>query len=288
MLVIENIKKLRSQIVFWKKQGNKVAFVPTMGCLHEGHLSLIKIAQQKADKVVVSIFVNPLQFGNNEDLARYPKTFATDKSKLEALNVDLLFFPSLNEIYPSGNQQSLVTVPSELTTILEGESRSGHFDGVTTVVAKLFNIVQPDVAIFGQKDYQQLKVIEKMVVDLAMPVDIVAGEIKRDVDGLALSSRNQYLTPKQRQIAPKLSKVLQGVVSDIYTGHADVLALELSAINKLIAFGFDSVDYVKVLDSKSLLPLYLNKNHSKLPSLVILAAARLDKIRLLDNILLKI
>lgn len=283
--MVETIKALRKKINLWKEKGNKIAFVPTMGNLHAGHLSLVEIAHKKADIVVVSIFINPLQFGENEDLEHYPKTFFADKDKLDNSKVDLVFFPSIAEIYPCGEEQSLVCVPSNLTGILEGESRSGHFDGVTTVVTKLFNIVQPHIAVFGQKDFQQFKIIEKMVEDLAMPIEIVLGEIARDFDGLALSSRNQYLTSRQRKIAPLLQQVLQSMVKKVKDGNIDFLALEKFAKQQLISGGFDKVDYIKIVNVKTLLPVVLNKNFSKLPGLVILATVRLGKTRLLDNVI---
>ncbi len=286
-ILVKKTLTLRKQVASWKEQGDSIAFVPTMGNLHKGHLSLVKLAQKNADRVVVSIFINPLQFGKDEDLESYPKTFAEDLLKLENLKTDILFFPSVAEMYPVPKKQSLVCIPKELTAILEGVSRPNHFDGVTTVVSKLFNIVQPDIAIFGKKDYQQLKIIEKMIADLSLPIEIIAGEIERDRDGLALSSRNQYLTLEQREIAPRLQEVLQNVAAEVVLGNRDFLFLEKSASKQLISLGFDSVDYIKIVDSKSLLEQSLSKNNSKLSDLVILTAVNIGKTRLLDNILLK-
>lgn len=287
MQVCQSVSSIREKVLTWKQKGLKVAFVPTMGNLHDGHLSLVKLAQQKADKVVVSIFVNPMQFGPNEDLDAYPRTFEQDKHKLEAMSLDAVFYPAVSEIYPNGVDQTQVCVPLALTGLLEGASRPGHFDGVTTVVAKLFNMVQPDVAVFGQKDYQQLKVIQKMVEEMAMPIKIVAGPIGRDADGLALSSRNQYLSDSQRKIAPQLYQVLKEVERAILEKNGQFEVLTQAATQKLLALGFDGVDYIKVVDSNILLPLSITENSPKLPGLVILGVARLGKTRILDNILLE-
>lgn len=283
MQVFEQILALREQVNAWKKSGHSIGFVPTMGNLHHGHLSLVKLAQQKCDKVIVSIFVNPTQFGPNEDFDSYPRTFESDQKQLLALQADAVFYPSVEAIYPNGVVQTKVVVPEKLTALLEGENRPGHFDGVSTVVTKLFNMVQPDVAVFGQKDYQQLAVIQRMVVELAMPIDIISAPIGRDSDGLALSSRNQYLTGEQRQIAPKLNAVLRDVEAEILSGNKNFRGLCLSASEQLIALGFDKVDYISVCQADT---LHLASENDQ--QLVILAVARLGKIRLLDNILLKI
>lgn len=283
MQVFQQVDAIRQQVVNWKRSGYTVGFVPTMGNLHDGHLSLVKIAQQQCDKVVVSIFVNPMQFGPNEDFDAYPRTFESDQQKLLKLQADAVFYPSVDEMYPSGIEQSKVQVPSALTGLLEGAKRPGHFDGVTTVVTKLFNMVQPDKAVFGQKDYQQLCVIKTMVADLAMPIEIIAAPIGRDADGLALSSRNQYLTADQRAIAPKLYSVLQDIEVALQSGNCIFSDLSRSATERLIAEGFDSVDYIEVCDANSLLPA-----GQETTELVILAVARMGKTRLLDNILLKL
>lgn len=283
MQVFEQILALREQVNAWKKSGHSIGFVPTMGNLHHGHLSLVKLAQQKCDKVIVSVFVNPMQFGPNEDFDSYPRTFESDEKQLLALQADAVFYPSVEAIYPNGIEQTKVVVPEKLTALLEGENRPGHFDGVSTVVTKLFNMVQPDVAVFGQKDYQQLAVIKRMVVELAMPIDIIAAPIGRDADGLALSSRNQYLSDSQRQIAPKLNTVLHDIEVEIQSGNRNYRGLCLSASEQLIALGFDKVDYISVCQADTLQSA--NENDQKL---VILGVARLEKTRLLDNILLKI
>lgn len=264
----------------WKRAGQRVALVPTMGNLHAGHLSLVDKARQKADRVVVSVFVNPLQFGPNEDFDRYPRTYEQDCASLREKRVDAVFAPSVEEMYPNGQEQTLVVAPSHLTTILEGATRPGHFDGVTTVVNKLFNMVQPDAAVFGQKDFQQVAVLKRMVEDLSMPVELIRAEIMRDADGLALSSRNQYLDEAQRRIAPKLFVVLQSVRMAIESENDDFRALEATATQQLLAEGFDAVDYVNIRQADSLEPV-----DSVGENCVIVAAARLGKTRLLDNVL---
>ncbi|MPQ76912.1 pantoate--beta-alanine ligase [Hydrogenovibrio sp. JE_KL2] len=279
MLKVETIKSVREQVAQWKQEGLKVGFVPTMGNLHDGHLSLVKMAQEKADKVVVSIFVNPLQFGPNEDFGNYPRTLQKDCEKLGALNVDMVFFPSVEEMYPENGMDTLVKASATLGALWEGASRPGHFDGVTTVVTKLFNIVTPDVAVFGQKDFQQWRIIKQMVVDLSMSVDILRAPIGRDIDGLALSSRNQYLTEVQRQVAPKLFVTLQDIASAIESGNTLYRELEVTAEKQLLAYGFDAVDYIRIVDADTLKPV-MEKNGS----LVVLAVVRLGATRLLDNI----
>ncbi len=278
MNTIEALDNLRAEVSAWKRAGLTVGFVPTMGNLHAGHLSLIELAQQRCDKVVVSIFVNPMQFGPDEDFDRYPRTFQADSEKLASAAVDVLYVPSITDMYPNGLAQSVVSVPSVLTGVLEGASRPGHFDGVTTVVCKLFNMVQPDLAVFGQKDYQQLRVIQAMVKDLNIPVEIVAAPIARDVDGLALSSRNQYLSKEARAIAPKLSVVLQDIALAIESGNRQFDALTAVAVQRLLDEGFDSVDYIQVCDAKT-----LQAADASCSSWVILAVARLGNTRLLDN-----
>jgi len=281
MHVFESLSPLREQVKCWKQQGLKVGFVPTMGNLHAGHLSLIALAHQHCDKVVASVFVNPLQFGPNEDFDSYPRTFEEDKEKLLTVKTDALFYPSVTEMYPNGPRQTTVQVPATLTGLLEGASRPGHFDGVTTVVSKLFNMVQPDIAVFGQKDYQQFAVITQMVSDMAMPIKLLQAPIARDVDGLALSSRNQYLTDKQRAIAPKLNTVLRDIEQALISGNRDFTALTAAATAQLLLDGFDLVDYIHIVNPSTLL--------ASQPSdgcFVILAVAKLGNTRLLDNILL--
>jgi pantothenate synthetase (EC 6.3.2.1) len=280
MLQLDKVSSLREAVMEWKRAGQRVALVPTMGNLHAGHLSLVDKARQKADRVVVSVFVNPLQFGPNEDFDRYPRTYEQDCASLREKRVDAVFAPSVEEMYPNGQEQTLVVAPSHLTTILEGATRPGHFDGVTTVVNKLFNMVQPDAAVFGQKDFQQVAVLKRMVEDLSMPVELIRAEIMRDADGLALSSRNQYLDEAQRRIAPKLFVVLQSVRMAIESENDDFRALEATAKQQLLAEGFDAVDYVNIRQADSLEPV-----DSVGENCVILAAARLGKTRLLDNVL---
>ena len=258
-------------------RGNKrIAFVPTMGNLHEGHLSLVRKAKQEADIVIVSIFVNPLQFGEGEDLDKYPRTLAADQAKLENEQVDFLFTPSVDDIYPLGMaQQTRVSVPN-LGHHHCGESRPGHFDGVTTVVNKLFNIVQPQIAIFGEKDYQQLAIIRKMVNDLCIPVNIIGSATERAADGLALSSRNQYLSDEERKIAPQLNQVIQMAKQHLAEGE-NITAVEELAKRKLTDLGF-KVDYFNICDADTLGDVDANST-----GLVILAAAFLGSPRLIDN-----
>lgn len=279
MLKVETINSVREQVAQWKQEGLRVGFVPTMGNLHDGHLSLVKMAKENADKVVVSIFVNPLQFGPNEDFGNYPRTLHEDCEKLSALNVDMVFFPSVEEMYPENGMDTLVKASEALGALWEGASRPGHFDGVTTVVTKLFNIVTPDVAVFGQKDFQQWRIIKQMVVDFSMSVDILRAPIGRDVDGLALSSRNQYLTEVQRQVSPKLFVTLQDIASAIESGNKLYSELEAAAEKQLLAYGFDAVDYIRIVDADTLKPV-MEKNDG----LVVLAVVRLGSTRLLDNI----
>ncbi|WP_127470415.1 pantoate--beta-alanine ligase [Thiomicrorhabdus aquaedulcis] len=283
MQVVEQLSDLKTVLQGWRQAGLTVGFVPTMGNLHAGHLSLVSLAQRHCDKVVVSIFVNPLQFGPNEDFAAYPRTGLLDQAALRSLNTDVLFYPAVTQMYPNGLTQTLVKVPPPLTTVLEGSSRPGHFDGVTTVVTKLFNMVQPDVAVFGQKDFQQLRVIETMVADMALPIKIISGAIARDEDGLALSSRNQYLNAKQRVIAPKLNTVLQDVQMALHAGNTNYTALCAAASAQLLALGFDAVDYLTVCNAQTLQSLKNDATEQEVER-VILVVARLGKTRLLDNI----
>lgn len=281
MQTLETVAALRAQVKQWKQAGLKVGFVPTMGNLHAGHLSLVSKAFEHCDRVVVSVFVNPLQFGPNEDFDRYPRTFDADQQKLMAADASALFCPAVEEMYPHGQNQTMVKVPAALTELLEGASRPGHFDGVTTVVNKLFNMVQPDIAVFGQKDYQQFAVIAQMVEELAMPIELIRAPIGRDDDGLALSSRNQYLSAEQRQIAPKLHTVLQDLAVALESGNRDFSAMAEVAKQTLLQEGFGQVDYVQVVHPKTLLPSQVEDS-----GFVILAVAKLGSTRLLDNILL--
>lgn len=253
-----------------------IAFVPTMGNLHEGHLALVRRAKAEADIVVVSIFVNPLQFGANEDLDKYPRTMDDDQKKLTQEGVDFLFTPSVEDIYPWGmKNQTTVSVPN-LGHFHCGSSRPGHFDGVTTVVNKLFNIVQPHIAVFGEKDFQQLAIIRKMVNDLCMPVKIIGAATGRAEDGLALSSRNQYLTANERQNAPELRRTIEWAAQALAQG-VKIASVQQQATNKLTSKGF-SVDYFNICDADTLDAV---TNVSR--EIVILAAAFLGQPRLIDN-----
>lgn len=281
MRIISDINELRSQM----HGQNRVAFVPTMGNLHEGHLSLMRLAAVHGDPVVASIFVNRLQFGLNEDFDKYPRTLQVDADKLEKEHVYVLFAPTEKELYPEP-QEYRVQPPTQLGDILEGEFRPGFFQGVCTVVLKLFSCVQPKVAVFGKKDYQQLMIIRSMVRQLALPVEIIAAETVRDADGLALSSRNQYLSAEERAEAPRLYRVLNQVrerlLGDV-SKNADQLAqLELDAMNELIAHGWKP-DYIAIRRQHDLLEPPAEQVRAG-ESLVILAAARLGTTRLIDNL----
>ncbi len=261
-----------------RAQGQTIAFVPTMGNLHEGHLELVRKARERCDVVVVSIFVNPMQFGQNEDLDAYPRTLMADKEKLFAEGVQILFAPTAEEIYPEGlGVQTAVSVPM-LSDTLCGASRPGHFTGVATVVTKLFNIVQPDVAVFGEKDFQQLSIIRKMVKDLCLPIEIVGVPTARAEDGLALSSRNGYLTPEQREKAPELNRILMEVRDAIACGFDNYSELEAHARLKLIQAGFEP-DYFEIRDARTLAEVTPDTEE-----VAILAAAKLGKPRLIDNV----
>jgi pantoate--beta-alanine ligase len=275
---ISTIPELRAQISEWRSKKQSIALVPTMGNLHAGHLSLVEQALSVAERVVVSIFVNPLQFGVGEDYQTYPRTFEADCEKLEQIGTDLLFTPSVTDIYPAGMEAtSYVTVPG-LSNVLCGASRPGHFRGVATVVNILFNIVQPDKALFGQKDYQQLVIIKRMVADLFMPIEIIGVPIVREADGLAMSSRNQYLSnAEQRAIAPRLFQTIDNIRIQIQSGERNYTRLENEAMQRLADAGFKP-DYVAVRQAQTLdLPTAADKD------LVILAAAWLGKARLIDN-----
>lgn len=282
MKVFAKTAELRAAIAAEKRADKTVALVPTMGNLHEGHLQLVRRAQKLADVVVVSIFVNPLQFGPTEDLDKYPRTLAADMERLFSVGTHYLFNPSVAEMYPSGmDAQTKVIVP-EITETLCGASRPGHFTGVATVVTKLFQIVQPDVAVFGEKDFQQLAVIRRMVEDLCMPIKIVGEQTARATDGLALSSRNGYLTPAERQVAPLLHRVLQECREAIACGFDSYASLEQHATETLRRAGFRP-DYVSVRDANTLGEVTMDTE-----KVVILAAAYLGQTRLIDNVTLNL
>ncbi|MBR9828390.1 MAG: pantoate--beta-alanine ligase [Oceanospirillales bacterium] len=277
MQTLHTLAELRAAVQQHRRDGKRIALVPTMGNLHQGHLRLVETALQQADVVITSIFVNPLQFGANEDLDSYPRTLAEDQQHLEAAGCHLVFAPSVAEVYPDGQElQTLVEVPG-LSDLHCGASRPGHFRGVTTVVCKLFNMVQPDTAVFGLKDYQQVAVIRKMVRDLCIPVDIIGVPTKRADSGLALSSRNGYLTAAELAVAPVLHQTLQHTAAAIRNGERDFAALEEQAQTALEAAGF-SRDFYRILDRTQLQPAQPEDD------LVILAAAHLGRARLIDNI----
>ena len=254
----------------------RIVFVPTMGNLHAGHISLMEQARRHGDTVVASIFVNRLQFGPNEDFDTYPRTFQADCDKLAAAGVDVLFAPSEADLYPE--PQEYFVEPPGIQNILDGEFRPGHFRGVATVVSKLFNCVQPQVAIFGKKDYQQLMVLRNMSRQMALPIEIVGGETVRADDGLALSSRNGYLSAAERAEAPRLQRLLAGIRAAIVGGNRDFAALENAAIAELTVNGWKT-DYVSVRRQADLAPASSADN-----ALVVLAASRLGNTRLIDNI----
>jgi pantoate--beta-alanine ligase len=273
--IVRTIHTLREQVAKWRKAGESIALVPTMGALHEGHLSLIALAKAKAERVVVSIFVNPTQFGPREDFKAYPRDEAGDLEKLGAAGVDIVFAPEAAEMYPEGFKTQLKI--GDLTEGLCGASRPNHFNGVATVVAKLLMQCGPDVAIFGEKDYQQLMVVKQLARDLNIPVEIVGAPIMREADGLALSSRNVYLSPEQRKIAPLLHQTISGVAADLAQGRGCDDAV-VAARFKLDAAGF-RVDYVAVRDPDTLKPLV-----GPVKSARVLVAAYLGKTRLIDNV----
>ncbi|WP_141115130.1 pantoate--beta-alanine ligase [Escherichia coli] len=277
MLIIETLPLLRQQIRRLRMEGKRVALVPTMGNRHDGHMKLVDEAKARADVVVVSIFVNPMQFDRPEDLARYPRTLQEDCEKLNKRKVDLVFAPSVKEIYPNGTEtHTYVDVPG-LSTMLEGASRPGHFRGVSTIVSKLFNLVQPDIACFGEKDFQQLALIRKMVADMSFDIEIVGVPIMRAKDGLALSSRNGYLTAEQRKIAPGLYKVLSSIADKLQAGERDLDEIIAIAGQELNEKGFRADD-IQIRDADTLLEVSETSKRA-----VILVAAWLGDARLIDN-----
>ncbi|WP_341501989.1 pantoate--beta-alanine ligase [Gallaecimonas sp. GXIMD4217] len=278
MRTVNTVEALRGQIKSWRQAGESIAFVPTMGNLHDGHLTLVKTARSRADRVVVSIFVNPMQFGANEDLGSYPHTPEADASALVEAGVDLLFLPSAEVLYPNGlDAHTKVEVPG-LSALYCGDSRPGHFRGVTTVVCKLFNLVSPDLAVFGMKDYQQLAIIRRMVADLAMDLDIVGVDTVREKDGLAMSSRNGYLSPEERARAPALHACLQALAAKLRGGYDNFDALIAAGKKQLGKAGLVP-DYLHIVHADS-----LEKAAKGDEKLVILAAAQLGRARLIDNL----
>ena len=276
MQIVHTVSELRNTLKARATIGSQsICLVPTMGNLHAGHIKLVEIAKQHSTCVVVSIFVNPLQFGQNEDLASYPRTLDADCEKLKGL-ADIVFAPSAAEMYPEA--QSMTITPPPIADSLCGASRPGHFAGVATVVLKLFNIVQPQIAVFGKKDFQQLFIIKQLVKQFNLPIEIVAGETVRENDGLALSSRNGYLSEKERAAASQLNQALQRVVQEVKGGKCAFDAIIKTATNALNAEGW-AVDYIAICDAHTLQPVQESDQN-----LVVLGAARLGKTRLIDNV----
>ncbi|EBM2383584.1 pantoate--beta-alanine ligase [Salmonella enterica] len=277
MLIIETLPLLRQHIRRLRQEGKRVALVPTMGNLHDGHMKLVDEAKARADVVIVSIFVNPMQFDRPDDLVRYPRTLQEDCEKLNKRKVDYVFAPAVEEIYPQGLEgQTYVDVPG-LSTMLEGASRPGHFLGVSTIVSKLFNLIQPDIACFGEKDFQQLALIRKMVADMSYDIEIVGVPIIRAKDGLALSSRNSYLTAEQRKIAPGLHNVMNSIAEKLIAGNRELQEIIAIAEQELNEKGFRADD-IQIRDADTLQELTETSKRA-----VILAAAWLGQARLIDN-----
>jgi pantoate--beta-alanine ligase len=279
MITVSSIPILRRQLQLWRTERQSIALVPTMGNLHAGHLSLVKQAASVAKRVIVSVFVNPLQFGPNEDYQNYPRTLDADRQRLLRSGADILFTPRATEMYPNGMETTTRIEVPKISEILCGATRPGHFIGVATVVNKLFNVVQPDKALFGEKDYQQLLVIKRMIADLYMPIEIIAVPTVREMDGLAMSSRNSYLNEQQRKLAPYLFKTLSEIKIKIKNGERNFHLLEQQAMDRLTETGFVP-DYVAVRTAQS-----LENPSARSRELVILAAARLGSTRLIDNMI---
>jgi pantoate--beta-alanine ligase len=278
MQTVTTIEAVRAHVRTWRASRLNVALVPTMGNLHAGHMSLLETAHERASRVVASIFVNPLQFGPAEDFAGYPRTLAEDQALLREAHCDLLFAPSVAELYPDqGTQQTVVSVRG-LTDILCGPFRPGHFDGVATVVAKLFGIVTPDLAVFGEKDFQQFMVIRRMTLDLALPVEVIGAPTVRAGDGLALSSRNRYLSTDERARAPAIYRALRAAADALRAGSRDFPALERQGWRAIEQAGMKP-DYFAILEAAD-----LSNPNAQSTDLVVLAAARLGRARLIDNL----
>ena len=278
MDTVTTIAAVREHVRAWRSEGLRVAFVPTMGNLHPGHVSLIEAARRHGERFIASIFVNPMQFGPNEDFAHYPRTPREDERMLAGAGCSVMFMPDVAEIYPNGSERATrVEVPG-VSRILEGEFRPGHMEGVSTVVAKLFHIVEPDVAVFGEKDFQQLTVIRRMVADLCMPVKIIGAPTVRDRDGLAMSSRNQYLSTEERALAPSIYRALEAAAQRLRAGDVDFASIERAGFQALEHAGFRP-DYFSVRNASDLSPATPAARE-----LVILTAARIGKARLIDNV----
>ena len=273
-----SVIELQQYVQHWKDHGQSIAFIPTMGNLHDGHMSLIEKGQSLSDRTICSIFVNPMQFGPNEDWDHYPRSLDSDLAKLEAIGCDLVYLPTASELYPEGLDKISQVQVTDLTDNYEGAHRPGHFTGVATVVLKLFNIVKPDVSVFGKKDFQQYRVISKMVQDFNLDVQIIGQETTREASGLATSSRNQYLDAEQKETAAIIYRTLQQVAAGIDQGERDFRALEQDAIASLDDAGFKT-DYFKICNAETLLPATPEDR-----DLVILVTAAIGQTRLLDNI----
>lgn len=282
MLVVHSKQELDDHIAEWRHNDEHVALVPTMGNLHAGHLALVELAREHAERVVVSVFVNPTQFGDGEDFEEYPRTLERDKRRLKKSAADLIFAPDVDTVYPFGVKNATVVSVPGLSENFCGASRPGHFDGVTTVVMRLFALVQPDVAVFGQKDYQQQLVIRRMAEDLNLPVSIITSETIREDDGLALSSRNSYLTEEQRARAAALYAELSSVGQDLQDGRRNFSELESAATQRLVDAGFD-VDYFAIRRA-----LNLEMPDRDCDDLVVLAAAQMGDARLIDNVVVTV
>ena len=278
MDVLTTVAGVRARVQSWRAAGLRVALVPTMGNLHAGHQSLLAAARDRADRIIASVFVNPLQFGPAEDFAAYPRTLEADQRLLAEAHCDLLFAPTVEQIYPDGGAQPTLITVRGLATELCGQFRPGHFDGVATVVAKLFNIVTPDVAVFGEKDFQQFVIIRRMTSDLLLPVEIVGAPTVRAADGLALSSRNRYLSPQERAMAPAIYRALQAAAQRLLAGDRDFLGIESAGWRSLAVAGLRP-DYFAVRDASDLQP-----PRETTHEMVVLSAARLEKARLIDNL----
>lgn len=277
MLVVHSKQEIDEQLAEWRRQDEHIALVPTMGNLHAGHLSLVELAREHAERVVVSIFVNPMQFGEGEDFDEYPRTLERDTLRLKKTAADLVFVPSVETMYPFGLKDATTVSVPRITENFCGASRPGHFDGVTSVVARLFALIQPTAAAFGQKDYQQQLVIRHMSLDLNLPISIITGETVREEDGLAMSSRNNYLSDEERSKAPMLYEVLSGVGDELQSGRRNFEDLETESIQKLGDAGF-KVDYFSIRRAQN-----LEIPDRDCDELVVLVAAHLGDARLIDN-----
>lgn len=278
MYQASSVAEIRQYAQHWKDNAQSIAFIPTMGNLHQGHLSLIEKGQSLCDRTICSIFVNPMQFGANEDFNHYPRTLTRDIEQLEAIGCDLVYMPTASELYPNGLDHISQVLVTDLTDAYEAAHRPGHFTGVATIVLKLFNIVKPDISVFGKKDYQQYQVIRKMVRDLDLEVEIIGQETTRGANGLATSSRNQYLSEANTSQAALIYQTLKNTAEEISQGARHFNALEQQATNQLNKAGFDT-DYFSICNADTLKPA-----NDKDRKLVILVTARLGKTRLLDNI----